>query len=107
VFYVRHDHVNGLVAAEWGEAVRSEQDLPAGHRLLDASSDLAGLVSALGCNGLFIPRQAIRFESRRNADRERHVEETVTVHHQIDIGSDCVTHGRHGGDAILDGGFDR
>src|SRR5262245_15654296 len=101
MFHIGHDHMDGLVPDERGESGDTEQNLAARHLLLDPAPNLARLFDLLRWHRLLVPGQSIRLEPASHPFRERDVEKAVAVHHQLDVWSNSLPHGRDGGYATF------
>src|SRR4029453_17491543 len=103
MFHVRHDHMDGLIPDERCESRDTEQNLAAGHRLLDPATNLARLFDLLRWHGLLVPGQSMWLEPMSYSLRERDVEVTVAIDHELDIWPNRIPHGSDGSNASFYG----
>ena len=103
MLHVGHDHVDRLFAAEGTEALDPEQELAAGHPLLDAAFDRLRRGDIGGGDRLLVPGEVLGLESTGDLDREIDVEEAVAVDQDVDIRPDCGPDRLYAGDAEVGG----
>ncbi len=87
VLDVRHDHVDRLLPAQRAEALDPEQELAAGHALLDAALDRLRRGDIGGRDRLLVPGELLGFEAASDIDSQVDVEEAVAIDQDVHVGA--------------------